>query len=197
VENNISLGHYNMSFSRYHFNKLRMSDALKFAREALRLFRKAQDRDDVALALIQIAAIEIAQNRPVEASSSLDEAISTYEQIHCEYLKPFLMLGRGMLARSRTSEEAKSILTEGLRTSKKMGTREITWQIQRELALCYEDRGELNKALSCYRDAVETIKQITESIDDEQLKISYLDVPFRKRVFDEIKELKKKTQRAQ
>jgi len=37
---------------------------------------------------------------------------------------------------------------------------------------------------------METIKQITESIADDGIKVSYLSLPFRKRVFDEIRALK-------
>ena len=59
------------------------------------------------------------------------------------------------------------------------------------MALYYRDKGQFKRALKYYKDAVETIKQITESIPTEEIKISYLEVPFRKRVFDEIKELKK------
>ena len=70
-----------------------------------------------------------------------------------------------------------------------MGTRETTWQIQRELAQYNKYIGEYHKSLSCYRDAIETLKQITESIDDEKTKISYLAVPFRNRIFKEIKNI--------
>ena len=105
------------------------------------------------------------------------------------------MLGKSMLARARGDANAKSILAEALRTSKKIGTREITWQIQREYALHHRDCGELHKALAGYKDAVETIRQITETIDEDELRASYLDVPFRKRVFDEIKELKKQVRK--
>ena len=72
-----------------------------------------------------------------------------------------------------------------------MFTREYTWQIQRELALYHKDQGELHKALQYYRDAIDMIKEITETIDGDELKASYLALPFRKRVFDEIKALKK------
>jgi len=94
-----------------------------------------------------------------------------------------------MLARHEHSHDAKKILADALKVSKKMSTRETTWQIQRELALYHKDQDEPHKALAYYRDAVETIKQITETIDDEELKLSYLQVPFRKRVFTEIKSL--------
>ncbi len=94
-----------------------------------------------------------------------------------------------MLARHEGSEDARKILAEALRVSKKMGTRETTWQIQRELALYHKGQEEPHKALAYYRDAVETIRQITETIDEEELRLSYLQVPFRKRVFTEIKNL--------
>jgi len=52
------------------------------------------------------------------------------------------------------------------------------------------EKEKFSEALSFYKDAIETIKQITESIEDEEIKMSYLSLPFRKRVFDEIKSLK-------
>ena len=107
------------------------------------------------------------------------------------------MLAKAMLARTENAEDARKILNEALRTSRKMGTREITWQIQREFALYYKGRDELHRALSHYKDTVDTIKQITETIDEEELKMSYLEVPFRKRVFDEIKNLKREATKAQ
>jgi tetratricopeptide (TPR) repeat protein len=94
-----------------------------------------------------------------------------------------------MLARLEHSDDARKILADALKVSKKMGTRETTWQIQREFALYYKDKGEPHKALASYKDAIETIKQITETIDDEELRLSYLQVPFRNRVFNEIKSL--------
>ena len=103
------------------------------------------------------------------------------------------MLGRGMVARCAGGDDARQILSEGLRASKKMGTREITWQIQRELALYHRDRSEYHKALGYFQDAVEMLKQITETLDEEELKVSYLETPLRKRIFDEIKELRKQT----
>jgi hypothetical protein len=105
-------------------------------------------------------------------------------------LKPLLMLAKATLARLEHSNDARKLLADALRTSKKMGTREITWQIQRESALYHKDEGEPHKALAYYRDAIETIKQITETIDEEELRLSYLEVPFRRRVFNEIRDLK-------
>jgi hypothetical protein len=143
-------------------------------------------------ALVHIGMIQISLGKPKPARTSLEQAEKIYGEIHCEYLKPLLMLGKAMLARFEQSDDAKKVLADALRTSKKMGTREITWQIQRELALYCRGCGEPHKALFHYKDAVETIKQITETIDEEEFKMSYLAVPFRKRVFDEIKALKRK-----
>lgn len=106
------------------------------------------------------------------------------------------MLGKSMLARLEHANDARKILADALKVSKKMGTRETTWQIQREFALYYKDKGEPHKALAQYKDAIETIKQITETIDEEELRLSYLQVPFRRRVFDEIKDLKRAASKA-
>ncbi|MGD1047254.1 MAG: protein kinase [Candidatus Krumholzibacteriaceae bacterium] len=190
TNNRIGSGHHSMAFAMYHMNKLQPDEALIHAKKALSLFKQAGDRDDVVSALVHIGIIQTSLGKPKQARTNLEQAEKIYEAIHCEYLKPLLMLGKAMLARFESSDDAKKILTDALRTSKKMGTREITWQVQREFALHYKDRGEPHKALSHYRDAVETIKQITETIDEEELKMSYLAVPFRKRVFDEIKTLR-------
>jgi tetratricopeptide (TPR) repeat protein len=192
TKNRIGSGHHSMAFALYHLNKLQAEEALIHAKKALSLFKQAADRDDVVSALVHIGMIQISLGKPKLARTNIEQAEKIYEEIHCEYLKPLLMLGKATLARFERLEDAKKVLADALRTSKKMGTREITWQIHREFALYYKDRGEPHKALSCYRDAVETIKQITETIDEEELKMSYLAVPFRKRVFDEIKALKRK-----
>jgi tetratricopeptide (TPR) repeat protein len=189
TKNRIGLGHHSMAFSLHHRFKLQPADALIHARKALSLFKKAADRDDIVSTLAHIAIIYLSMGKPKLAAPHIREAEEIYEAIHCEYLKPLLMLGKGMLARQEGSDEAKKILAEALRVSKKMGTRETTWQIQRELALYHKAQDEPHRALAFYRDAVETIKQITETIDEEELKLSYLQVPFRKRVFSEIKNL--------
>jgi tetratricopeptide (TPR) repeat protein len=181
-----------MAFAMYHMNKLQFDEALIHAKKALSLFKQAADRDDIVSALIHIAIIQISLGKPKLARTNLEQAEKIYEAIHCEYLKPLLMLGQAMFERFQQSDDAKKILTDALRTSKKMGTRETTWQVQREFALYYKDRGEPHKALAYYKESVETIKQITETIDQEELKMSYLGVPFRKRVFEEIKDLKHK-----
>jgi hypothetical protein len=196
VCNKIGSGHHSMAFAIYYMNKLQPDDALAHARKALSFFKKAADRDDVVSALVHIAIIQLSLGKPKLARTSLEQAEEIYEAIHCEYLKPLLMLGRSMLARQEHSSDAKKILADALRTSKKMGTRETTWQIQREFALYHKDQGEPHKALAFYKDAIETIKQITETLDEEELRLSYLEVPFRRRVFDEIKQLKREMPKA-
>ncbi len=190
TKNHIGLGHHSMAFAIYHMNKLQPDEALVHARKALSFFKKAADRDDVVSAHAHIALIQLSLGKPKPARASLEQAEEIYEAIHCEYLKPLLMLAKGTLARLEHADDAKKILADALRVSKKMGTRETTWQIQREFALYHKEQDEPHKALACYKDAIETIKQITETIDEEELRLSYLQVPFRRRVFDEIKHLR-------
>jgi len=197
TRNHIGSGHHSMAFALYYMNKLQPDDALLHAKKALSFFRKAADRDDVVSALVHIAIIQISKGKPKLARTDLEHAEEIFEAIHCEYLKPLLMLAKAMLARTENAEDTRKILNEALRTSRKMGTREITWQIQREFALYYKGRDELHRAISHYKDTVDTIKQITETIDEEELKMPYLEVPFRKRVFDEIKNLKREATKAQ
>ncbi len=190
TKNHIGLGHHSMAFAIYHMNKLQPDEALVHARKALSFFKKAADRDDVVSALAHIAIIQMSLGKPKQARTNLAQAEEIYEAIHCEYLKPLLMLAKATIARLEHADDVKKILADALRVSKKMGTRETTWQIQREFALYHKDKGEPHKALAQYKDAIETIKQITETIDEEELRLSYLQVPFRRRVFDEIKYLK-------
>ena len=180
TKNHIGLGHHSMAFAIYHMNKLQPDDALIHAKKALAFFKKASDRDDVVSALAHIAIIQMSLGKPKPARTSLEQAEEIYEAIHCEYLKPLLMLAKAMFARLEHADDAKKILADALRVSKKMGTRETAWQIQREFALYHKDKGEPHKALAYYKDAIETIKQITETIDEEELRLSYLQVPFRK-----------------
>ena len=169
TDNHIGLGHHSIAFALHHLYRLEPDEALPHAKKALAFFRKASDRDDVVHALINLAMIQMARGKPKLAAPHIREAEEIYEAIHCEYLKPLLLLGKGMLARHEGSEDARKILAEALRVSKKMGTRETTWQIQRELALYHKGQEEPHKALAYYRDAVETIRQITETIDEEEL----------------------------
>jgi tetratricopeptide (TPR) repeat protein len=189
TDNRIGLGHHSMAFTIYHLNKLQPDDALVHAKKALSFFRKAADRDDVVSALAHIAIIQLSMGKLKQARTNLNQAEEIYEAIHCDYLKPLLLLSKSMLARLEHADDARKILADALKVSKKMGTRETTWQIQREFALYYKDKGEPHRALASYKDAIETIKQITETIDEEELRLSYLQVPFRNRVFNEIKSL--------
>jgi len=189
--NSIALGHAMLVKAMYYHQRLKQVYALRNVNSALNVFEKANDRDDIVDSLTLMAMVLIEKGDLVKVRKAATEARQIFDEIHCDYLKPQLLLAEGALARAQQSPDAESKLTEALKTSKKMFTREYTWQIQRELALYHKDRGELHKALQYYRDAIDMIKEITETIDGDELKASYLALPFRKRVFDEIKDLKK------
>jgi len=190
-KNPIFLGHYYLALLDNTFFNLNIKGSLKYTEKALSLFRKAKSKDDTCECLIKKSIILCELGQTERASRYIKQAFDIYNEIHCEYLKPQLLLARGMGERMKGKAEAIETLREALKVSRKQLTREQTWQIQREMALYYRDKGQYRRALKYYKDAVETIKQITESIPTEEIKISYLEVPFRKRVFEEIKELKK------
>jgi len=185
------LGHYNLVRSDYYFVNTNNKRSLENINKSTTLFRKVNSRDDLCEALLKKSIILCELGQPKKARRYIKQAWNIYEQIHCEYLLPQLLLAKGMVERLNGKDEAIETLREALKVSKKQLTREQTWQIQREMALYYKDKRQFKRALKYYKDAVETIKQITESIPTEEIKLSYLEVPFRKRVFDEIKELKK------
>lgn len=189
-KNSLGLGHSYLILSIYYLNCLDYTNAIRNAEKALSLFTNLESKDDIAETECVICLIFNERRKTKLSFYHLEQANKIFNDIRCEYLKPLLLRAEGAVARVSGRADALDILNEGLKTSKKMGTREYTWQIQRELALYHKDTGEIHKALSFYKDAIETIKQITESIDGEELKLSYLSVPFRKRVFDEIKALK-------
>jgi len=190
-KNPIFMAHYYLALLDNNYFNLKIKKALNYANNASSLFIKVKSRDDSCEALLKKSILLCELGEPGKARRYIKQAWNIYEQIHCEYLLPQLLLARGMVERLNNEDKAIESLREALKVSKKQLTREQTWQIQREMALYYRDKGQFKRALKYYKDAVETIKQITESIPTEEIKLSYLEVPFRKRVFDEIKELKK------
>jgi tetratricopeptide (TPR) repeat protein len=188
--NMIVIAHTQLLKARYYYQRLAMGQAIRHAREAIRIFDRAADKDDLVDSRTQMGIIFLERGDIREAESYLSQARNIYNDIHCEYLNPQLLYAEGVQARVIKLATAKEKLLAALKTSKKMFTREYTWQIQRELALYHKEKGELHKALQYYRDAIDMIKEITETIDGDEVKASYLALPFRKRVFDEIKILK-------
>ncbi|MBN2183863.1 MAG: protein kinase [Candidatus Krumholzibacteriota bacterium] len=189
-KNLIMLGHGSLLKSIYYYQNLTLSRAISQASKALEYFRKTADRDDIVETLAHLCIYELEKENFSDAASHISEAREIFDEIHCEYLRPFLLFAEGSLAAITEDPQAERILTEALKISLKMGTRENTWQIQRQLALYHFRSGNINKAVSMYRETIETIKQITESVPGEEIKRSYLSLPFRKRVFEEIKSLK-------
>lgn len=189
-QNMIRYGHSQLSYSKYYFQKGIIKKALKYILKANDAFSGSDAKDDIVETKIYIALYSIEADKIEDAAKNLKEARTLFDEIHCYYLKPRLLFAEGCLARVQNNPATLQILEKALRTSKKMGTREVTWQIQHQIALYHKDKGDLHKALGYYRESMETIRQITESIEGEELKLSYLSVPFRKKVFNEIKALK-------
>jgi hypothetical protein len=81
-------------------------------------------------------------------------------------------------------------MVEAIDTSKAFGTREWTWQIQYHLAGLYKEAGDISNAVKYSREAVNTLKEITEAFDNSEQISSYLSVPLRAQVFEFIKGLR-------
>lgn len=190
ANNSIVKGHCQLSHSLYYYQKLNIKDALPLAKEALKLFKESDDNDDIVNTLIYISIYLNEVGHYKEAYKYIKEAKKIYNEIHCEYLKPLLLLSDSFCSRVNNIKDTEKNINYALRISKNMGTREYTWQIQRELSLYYKEIGAIQLALRYYKDASDTLKQITESIETEEDKLSYLSLPIRRRVFNEIKELK-------
>ena len=188
--NSLTLGFVEFNKAKYNIFNLIYSEAEKYTNYAVSYFKKLNSEDDFADALIHLATIHLELGKLKEAEKELQEVTQIYNRIHCRYLKPSLSLAQSMYARITNDNDALNILRNALKTSRKIGTKEITWQIQREFGLYYKETGNINIALNYYKDAINTIKEITETIEDESYKASYLAVPIRKRVFDEIKAIK-------
>ncbi|MBN1883973.1 MAG: protein kinase [Candidatus Krumholzibacteriota bacterium] len=187
--NNITLGHARLLEGRSAIQQLLFEEALAPFDEALALFEKTDDRDDIVEALSWRALALAELGRRDEAVAATSRADEIYGKIHCDYQLPLLGLARGTAAAE--GKEALGILAAALHASEGMQTAEITWMIQREIARRHVAANDIFHALRFFKDAVETLKRITETIDDEETRFSCLTVPLRRRVFDEIKDLKR------
>ena len=192
-ESNISiaLGHACMYRGNKTSQMLDFLTALEHYREAANIFESTNTRDDNVEALLRSAECLIESGDRDEAERLFRRAEEIFEAIGCQYLAPLYWYVRGKLEASAEAGSADSLLT-ALNISTKQGTREMTWQIQRALAEYHLRSGNLHEASNYYRAAVATLKQITEPFQDERMVRSYLDVPLRHRLFEEIHALRER-----
>jgi hypothetical protein len=67
-------------------------------------------------------------------------------------------------------EEAKNKFEEGLLEANRISSRKILWQLNYYLGLWYREQGENNEADSCFKQANEIIRYISDHIEDTRLK---------------------------
>jgi class 3 adenylate cyclase/tetratricopeptide (TPR) repeat protein len=123
----------------------------------------------------QLAA---ARGNHVEAVEIADEVIAWLHRHELrQFLPAALLLKSRELIASERPEEADSLLREARSRAEDMGYRRLLWEIDRELSGVAADRGDVGEAAALRAEAASIISAITETIDDAELRTSFLALP--------------------
>ena len=87
------------------------------------------------------------------------------------------------LIKSRKSNDARIMLEEVLKDTEEQDLKEFKWLALYNLALALKEENKEYEAINLVKKAKETVHSIASSIQDEQLRKSYLNHPKRKRLF--------------
>jgi tetratricopeptide (TPR) repeat protein len=189
LNNKINQGHWFNLSALYHYYNLDYDSAIRHLNKALVIFKEASDRDDMLESIIYSCINSIEQDSSASVENDLKAAQNLFNDLKCEYLKPLLLLASGMHERVHNPSEAVGVLTKAKDACEISESLEILWMVYRELALAFQKLGNSSMVVKSYKDSINTLKRITEKFENEKHAISYLSVPIRKRVFDEIKQL--------
>jgi tetratricopeptide (TPR) repeat protein len=94
-----------------------------------------------------------------------------------QFLPAALLLKSRALIASERPEEADPLLREARSRAEEMGYRRLLWQIDRELSRLAADRGDATEAAALRAEAASIVSAITETIDDVELRASFLALP--------------------
>jgi tetratricopeptide (TPR) repeat protein len=156
---------------------------------AYSIFQEANAKDDMLETLLKLSLVHRHSGDHEAARDYARQAAKIFREINCGYLKP-LYSYVAALTEVHDHPESLAPMLEAIDVSRTFGTREWTWQIQFELARLYKKAGDISNSVKYCREAINTLKEITESFDDSEQISSYLEVPLRKQVFDFVKSLK-------
>lgn len=94
-----------------------------------------------------------------------------------QYLPAALLLkGRALVTAGRT-QEAEAVLEEARSHAKDMGFRRVLWEIDAELGALADGRGDHAGASELRDEAARVVTEVAETIDDKELRESFLSVP--------------------
>ena len=123
----------------------------------------------------QLAA---ARGDHVEAVEIADAVIAWLHRHELrQFLPAALLLKSQALIASERPEEADPLLREARSRAEEMGYRRLLWPIDRELSRVVADRGDAAEAAALRAEAASIVSAITQTIDDEELRASFLVLP--------------------
>ena len=188
-ENRINRGHWHYTRSQYHLFNLDFDRCISQGSRAFELFRDADSKDDLVDVSLLLARAFIEKGDRKSAERFLDIASRLYPSVNCDYLSPMLMLVKGMFANQAGDARAVSVLERSIELAEYSQASETLWMSCRELGRYYLSIGDLNGAARYYRKATEALKRMYSSISSGDLQESFIQVPLRRRVFEEIKRM--------
>jgi hypothetical protein len=94
-----------------------------------------------------------------------------------QFLPAALLLKSRALIVSERPQEADPLLREARSRAEDMGYRRLQWEIDGELSRVAADRGDVAEAAALRAEAASIVTAITDTIDDEELRSSFLALP--------------------
>ncbi len=94
-----------------------------------------------------------------------------------QFLPAALLLKSRALIASKRPEEADPLLREARSRAEEMGYRRLQWEIDWELSRLAADRGDAAEAAALRAEAASILSEITDTIDDVELRSSFLALP--------------------
>jgi tetratricopeptide (TPR) repeat protein len=123
----------------------------------------------------QLAAARGDYVRAVEIADAVTAWLHRHELR--QFLPAALLLKSRALIASERQEEADPLLREARSRAEDMGFRRLLWEIDWELSRVAADRGDPAEAAALRAEAASTVSAITVTIDDQELRASFLALP--------------------
>jgi class 3 adenylate cyclase/tetratricopeptide (TPR) repeat protein len=122
--------------------------------------------------------LALARKDADRAAELADASVEWFRSLDARAFLPeaLLIKGRALAALDR-AEEAEVVLREARDLSEPVGARPVIWKVDAELARIASERGDREAAEELLSEARGTIGRIADTIDDEELRESFLGTP--------------------